>query len=379
MKTIGMWLAACVTAGLVSGCAVDVGARGGAGDSLSARPMNQVQVIGSHNSFKRAPQPELADAMRPYWRDVDGIDYDHVSLTDQLNLGLRNLELDVCYDPEGGRYADPLGNRLLRGIGKEPWPLEGMEGLKKPGFKVLHDPDFDFRTWHTDFEGALAELRAWSAAHPKHEPIMVTMNCKQGSAGGGRTPGAVKLGAFDEAALAALNETVLEGLGRTRVLTPDEVRGDAATVREAVIGRGWPTMEEAAGKFFFVLDEGGTLRESYLKRFPGLRGAAYFTVMKPADAEAAIFVMNDPVKQEAEIRGLVERGFIVRTRADADTQEARTNDRSRFEAAKRSGAQVITTDYYVPDRKLGGRYVVRFEDGGFVRGNPVAGGGGVRR
>jgi len=84
-------------------------------------------------------------------------------------------------------------------------------------------------------------------------------------------------------------------------------------------------------------------------------------------------VMNDPVRDEAKIRDLVRQGFMVRTRADADTKEARANDLSRFEAAQRSGAQVITTDYYIPDRSIDDRYIVRFEGGGLIRANPVTG------
>ena len=86
--------------------------------------------------------------------------------------------------------------------------------------------------------------------------------------------------------------------------------------------------------------------------------------------EAAIFIINDPLRDESRIRDLVAMGFLVRTRADADTSEARSNDRRRFEAAKRSGAQIITTDYYIPDRSVDDRYMVRFDDGAFVRPNP---------
>lgn len=330
--------------------------------------MNHVQVIGSHNSFKRAPQPELLDAIKPYWKDASGIDYDHLSLTDQLNLGLRNLEFDVCYDPEGGRYADPMGERLLKATGKTPWPREDADKLRTPGFKMLHDPDFDFRCWHIDFADALDELRAWSERHPDHFPVLITMNCKQGSP---RVPGAAQLAEFDDAAFEKLNATVLNHLGRERLLTPDDVRGTHATLAEAITKSGWPSVDAARGKFFFALDEGGKTRARYLAKFPGLRGAVYFPQSVPNTPEAAVFIMNDPIKQEAEIRSLVQQGFIVRTRADADTREARTADYRRFDAAKRSGAQVITTDYYIPDRKLGGEYQIRFDGGTFERSNPI--------
>ena len=39
----------------------------------------------------------------------------------------------------------------------------------------------------------------------------------------------------------------------------------------------------------------------------------------------------------------VKAGFVVRTRADADTVEARTNDTKRRDAALASGAQYVST------------------------------------
>jgi hypothetical protein len=330
--------------------------------------LNQVQVIGSHNSFKLAVQPELLALMRTARPNSDDVDYSHLSLEDQLNLGLRNLELDVYHDPEGGRYATPLGNSLLATAGVAAWARPGEEELRTPGFKLLHQADFDFRSSVYAFEVALRNLNAWSAAHPQHECVIVTMNLKCDRVA---VPGSVVPGEFDSAALAALNALILSELNG-RVLTPDVVRGDAASVREAVTSRGWPAVAACRGKYLFVLDEGGTTRERYLERFPNLEGAAYFVDVSETHPCAGVFVINDPIASGDRIKSLVAQGYIVRTRADADTREARTTDFSRFEAAKASGAQVITTDYYIPDRKLSDRYVVRFEGGGFVRVNPMA-------
>jgi len=329
--------------------------------------MDRMQVIGSHNSYKRPPQPELMKLMSLAGRGVEGIDYGHISLTDQLNLGLRNLELDVYHDPEGGRYANPLGNRLLEEAGGTPWEHDPDGELKGAGFKVIHDVDFDFRTWHYRLESALAALRAWSEANPGHVPVVVTLNCKQGK---GQVPGAADAAEFDSAALRALDAALAAGVGEVRVLRPDAVRGESATLREAVVARGWPTVGAAKGRFVFVLDEGGQTRARYLQAFNGLRGAAMFVDVAPDEPEAAIFVMNEPDRDEVKIRALTEQGFMVRTRADADTKEVRETDFARFEAAKRSGAQVITTDYYIPDRKMSDRYMVRFDGDVFVRRRP---------
>ena len=332
--------------------------------------LNQIQVIGTHNSYKRAVQRELFEHLVTINPGVRGIDYSHISMTDQLNLGVRTLELDVYFDPEGGRYADPLGNRLLTLAGGTPEPLDDAQGLASPGFKVIHDADFDFRTWHATLEGALDELAAWSAANPGHLPILLTMNTKQGR---GEWPGAVEPGRFTAAVFKELDATIREHLGASRLITPDDVRGDAATLEAAVLGRGWPTLASSRGKFLFVLDEGGRTRETYLSAFGNLEGAVFFTTSAPGEPTAGVLVINDPLRDGARIRALVERGYIVRTRADAGTNEARSEDFARFEAAKASGAHAIKTDYPIPDRRMSDRYVVRFDGGWFARVNPVTG------
>ena len=64
---------------------------------------------------------------------------------------------------------------------------------------------------------------------------------------------------------------------------------------------------------------------------------------------------------------MVKKGYMVRTRADADTEEARRNDKTVFQAACASGAQIITTDYYYKSAFFPSDYVVKFDDGSYMR------------
>jgi hypothetical protein len=329
-------------------------------------PFNQIQVIGTHNSYKLAIQPELLAIVDEAAGHGESWDYQHISIYDQLNLGVRNLEIDVYWDPRGGLYADPLGNRMLRERGVEPWPIDA-EGLSSSGFKVVHDADFDFRTHHVRLEDTLFWAAGWGMENPRHVPIVVTVNTKQSKRD---IEGSVEPGQFDARTMRRLSDTIRESFG-DQLLTPDDLRGDAPSVRDAVMTSGWPTLRQAAAKFIFVLDERGAARDAYLEAFPGLEGGVFFPLSPPEDPTAAIMVVNDPVRDEQRIRELVEAGFIVRTRADAGTHEARAESFERFEAAKRSGAQIITTDYPIPDRRVSDRYVIRFEHGHFEQRNPV--------
>ena len=80
-------------------------------------------------------------------------------------------------------------------------------------------------------------------------------------------------------------------------------------------------------------------------------------------------IINDPVADLQRIQALVGAGYLVRTRADADTWEARSNDTQRRDAALASGAQAISTDYYLATNPFGNGYRVHIP--GTIRCNPV--------
>ncbi len=69
----------------------------------------------------------------------------------------------------------------------------------------------------------------------------------------------------------------------------------------------------------------------------------------------------------ADIRTEVQQGYLVRTRADIETYEAKVNDTSRAAAAFASGAQIVSTDYEKPGNAYGTPYVVRLPGGSVAR------------
>src|SRR5215475_59679 len=110
--------------------------------AVDALKMNQIQVVGSHNSYK-APitPPEMAALRARNPKAADTLDYSHEPLSEQLDAGARQLELDFVFDPEGGRYATPLGHKIFPAAA--PYDAEPM---KPPGMKVIHVPDIDYRS-----------------------------------------------------------------------------------------------------------------------------------------------------------------------------------------------------------------------------------------
>lgn len=118
--------------------------------------LNQLQMIGTHNSYHIAPHPVTMEQIAARSSDLaQSLDYTHRPLALQLNdLGVRQIELDIFADPEGGHYANPHGAEHLPADVGEHDP-GGV--LQKPGFKVLHVPDVDFRTHALTFVDALTE------------------------------------------------------------------------------------------------------------------------------------------------------------------------------------------------------------------------------
>lgn len=335
--------------------------------SAQGLKLNELQVIGSHNSYKSAMAPEMLE----YLENINpasskSLEYAHISLEDQLDLGLRNLELDVFHDPQGGRYAHPRGLEIIQAKGGSLSDFDSAKSLSKPGLKLFHVQDLDFQSHYLLFADALRALKAWSKAHPEHSPVFVLINAKDGN-----IPGTQPTLPFTAAALDSIDLEIRTHLGLEKLITPDLVRGEFTHLEAAVLAGNWPPLDDVRGRFLFVLDENEEKIDRYLSVKPELKGAVFFVNKKEGNPTAGFRIINDPIKNEAYIQELVRKGYMIRTRADSDTREARKEDYTKFESAKASGAQVISTDYYRPSTYFPSSYRVRFEGNLFERPNPI--------
>lgn len=295
--------------------------------------MNQIQVIATHNSYHQMPGEPLFSLVKAAYPDAATWAYHHRPLPEQLDSGVRSFEIDLYYNPDG--------------------------------IRVFHVPQFDMNSSCETFVDCATAVRDWSLKHPKHVPIIVLLELKEED-----IPQAnVRVTPFDAPALAQLEQEVLSVFEPAHLLRPDDVRGDAPTLREAITTKGWPKLEAVRGRIMFVLHTGNLL---YADDHPTLEGRALFLQAQADEPYAAVYVLNTPT--DPEIPRRVKEGFIVRTRADADMKEAIANDPSRKEQAMASGAQLVTTDYPTGEPHADTGYVVALEGGVVARVNPVAGG-----
>jgi len=329
--------------------------------------LNQVQVLGSHNSYHIEPAPELIDIYLLFDSSAFELRYTHRPLDQQFGeLGVRQIELDVFADPDGGLYAEPVGLKIR----EQDFTLRIPE-LDPPGTKVLHIQDLDWETTCQFFVECLGVVKAWSDANPTHLPVMILVETKEEIA-----PDPLNLGfaipiEFMGPEFDTLDEEIRSVFPPGQLITPDDVRGNFATLREAVLTRGWPSLGESRGKVLFALDNAGK-RFIYQDGHPSLEGRVMFVDAEDDEDAAAFVKMNGPLGNEAAIQDLVSQGFIVRTRSDAGTVEALADDPTRREAALGSGAQYVSTDYEEPDpRPEFNDFVVSIPDGEPGRCNPV--------
>jgi len=342
--------------------------------------VNEIQVIGTHNSYKR----EISEAEQGAYDaaintpgDYDQyLAYSHAAIPAQFaEQGVRSLELDLFPDPEGGLYAEPLVRRTL-GLGPLADPA-----WRVPGIKVLHIADFDYATTCVRFVTCLEQVKAFSDANPRHVPLLILLELKGGdrravAAGGVQAP------PWDAAALDALDAEIRSVFSEADLLTPDDVRRRGRTLEQSVLGRGWPTLRRARGTVAFLLDnEPGAIRDAYVAGRPSLQGRVLFTNARPGQPDAAFIKRNEPRgANQAEIQALVRQGYLVRTRSDLPLETVLSGDTELLTAAFGSGAHVISTDF--PQVGMSARYdsdfVARFPEGRTVRCNPITARPGCR-
>jgi hypothetical protein len=226
--------------------------------------------------------------------------------------------------------------------------------MARPGFKLVHVLDVDYRASCLALADCLAEVAAWSKAHPRHLPIVIALRTNDGKT---PMPGATTPLACDEVALDALEGEIKAAFTPDRLFTPDQLQGRYASLREAAAAHAWPKLGSLRGKVIFVLNDSPAKARAYQGARKSLEGRLMFVTAAESSPLAAFLSVNDPIKENTRIREAARAGFMVITRADDDTREARRNDTSRRDAAFASGAQIVLTDFAAPDPVIGPYHV----------------------
>jgi Phosphoinositide phospholipase C, Ca2+-dependent len=289
--------------------------------------INQLQYVGTHNSYHVRDKP-TTNPRALEWN------YSHAPLEVQLDRGVRSFELDL--HQRSGR------------------------------FEVFHVPLLDEGTSCRKLADALAAVRKWSQAHPRHVPISFLFELKKE---GPKLDRRIK--EVDAAGLDRLDAVLRAGFADRQIITPDDVRGDAATLREAVTTTGWPKLGDARGKVLFILHDNGRQRALYTADHPSLRGRAMFVRSDESRDDGATLVLDNP--RDPGIPGLAKAGYFIRTRADSGLRADSPAQPARRDAALASGAQIVSTDFPPGEADAQTGYSVEFADSAPARVNPASG------
>lgn len=282
--------------------------------------LNQVQLKGTHNSYHVRPEFDSD----PAW------EYDMPPLSQQASdFGVRAFELDVHWI-DGDFHVFH-------------WPVD--PGTKCP---LLAD--------------CLRDLKGWSQANPGHAPIFIFIDLKYDGAGDS---------VFNH--LDLLDWMLTEAWPREKAYTPDDLVGGYADVHAALRDKGWPTLGEVRGKAIFVLMASEPVSKRYAHDDRGLQGRRMFVSTGDTGWRHGGFIIYDDLpKMLPFVTGAVRSGFMVRTRADdIPTIEQTISYQERLQMALNSGAQLVMTDYPVPQAVAG--YEMTIPGGTPLRCNPVTG------
>lgn len=284
--------------------------------------LNDVQARGTHNSYHVAN----ANPIDPSHR------YTHDPLDVQLERwGVRQFELDVHYRP---------------GV----------------GFEVFHLPTLDEESTCRRFVDCLGVIRTWSDAHPWHMPLMIWIEPKDDIDRLDRRFAPIA-GHYEE-----LDAEILSVWPRSLVLTPDDVRQGEPDLPTAVRRHGWPTLGALRGHVVFALLDSGTHRAGYVGASRNLAGRVLFVdASSPDEPWAAMFKIDDAVRDGDEVRRRVDEGFLV----TSNTGSAGQTDTDAFEESRATlaaGVHFASTDFPAP--RDGGRFWLEIPGGTPARCNP---------
>ncbi|NLN93669.1 MAG: hypothetical protein GX130_10235 [Candidatus Hydrogenedens sp.] len=298
--------------------------------------MNQIQVIGTHNSYHIAPDEALMEACLSVDRRARQWQYTHDPLDIQFDKGVRSLELDI-----------------------HPF---------LSGFKVFHVPVVDEGSHCPELKDCLATMLLWSLDHPEHVPITILFEFKMMES---RLSGeAVRDDPVE--ILELFQEEIRAVIPQDKIIDPFRIHQGKGTLRQVLEEEGWPLLEDCLGKFIFILHDRQELRDasSSLTAPPLL-----FVNSSPDREDGAFIVVDDPYNEHIPL--LLEKNMFVRVRADSGLRVNRPESRRRRDDALSCGAQIVSTDFPGSGAEKEG-YQVAFSDGVPVRSNPVTGNSLVR-
>lgn len=276
--------------------------------------LNELRYLATHNSYKQSISKET-EVFYDYalFGACNGL-YDYVfdTVTEQLNNGIRSIEIDLYKHRTADRFD----------------------------IKILHNCLTEATTSMADFALGLKELKMWSDYNEGHLPIIVLVEPK--------TSGIGKFAAMDEEAF-KYAFSLMENILGDKLYTPADAIGDYSTFAEMRAANDYPVVRDLTGKFVFLLHESKkkdsftSLDETLLsqKMFYTAGALSLSKGKSGVYADNVLFALaNEPSDSEL-LEYAVDNNYIVRTRIDLH----HIVSEERLTQGIESGANIMSSDY----------------------------------
>lgn len=296
--------------------------------------LNEMIFLATHNSY----QTPNTETTKELYRNLSELTFGLVSaemgdfysqtLTQQLNCGIRSLEMDIeTFDRDG-----------------------------EISFTCMHSPYIEMTTSCYDFALAMKEIAMWSDNNPNHLPITIIIEPKTIFI-------PLEDMEFFNIEYAKKFDSVLRETLGDKLFTPAHMLRDYASFGEMRAADDWCKVKDMLGKVLILLHQ-TDITEKYIKLDTSLKSQAMFPMLreKDIDRDCTSFIISNKPDELLEIsdEAIKEKKIIVRTRADEFTEITE----ERLTNALKSGAQIVSTDYPYRDDLTPDDYFVSF--GGYT-------------
>ena len=276
---------------------------------------NELSFVATHNSY----QTESVPAYRELYSTLSDLTFGLVkktagglnseTLTEQLNLGIRSIEIDIETMVENGSTS----------------------------FICTHSPVIDMTTNSYDFKLALKEIYLWSENNPNHLPITIIIEPKKVFVPMKGTR------FFNLKRANILDDMLRESLGE-KLVTPADMLGEYESFEQMRNDNGWREVKDLLGKVIVLLHD-TNVTEKYIAQDNSIKSQAMFPMMRYADKDkswASFLLINKPDEALEHSDEMIDQyNLIIRTQADT---YGNYSD-ERLSNAVLSRSQILSTDY----------------------------------
>jgi len=269
--------------------------------------INQVKFLATHNSYKTGLTNASAFLYHYPIGYVMGHKYDYVfdTITEQLNVGIRSIELDPNYVKRDGKYT----------------------------IECIHSNVLETNSTCTNFSLTLKEIKMWMDRNPNASPITVLLETKN--------PSKFKNEAFD------MLEEMIFSTFEDKLITPSQMLNGYATFKEMRAADAYPTVNDLKGKIIFLLHEKKNL-DNYMERDMSKSALCVALEIKTAykneeyKNKSFILIANEANGYFDQIKiAINEDNFMIRSRLD----EYDVITESAYTKGLEANSNILSSDY----------------------------------